>query len=217
MLLSDLVYDVRPDVAGAPDFTIRDALKKSAVEFFYESQCWMEQLDPIPLVAGTRSYDFSLPSDSLLLRLYADGNVSGVKIGQRCLQVAPEWDLFDARRDAAAVGEPRICAIVTSADTLLVWPTPGADDAGKSVSILAVLGLVRDADEIPDSLGLRWRAAIIENAKAKLMNTAGKPWSNPAQGALEYRAYRGKIASARAEAHTGRYAGPQRYTFPTFA
>lgn len=217
MLLSDLWFDIRPDVAGAPDFVIRDAVKKAAVEFFYESQCWTEQLDPIPLVAGTRTYDLSLPSDSLLLRIYADGAVSGAKIGQRSLAIVPEWDLFDPSRDASATGEPRYLAIVTGNDGLLVWPTPAAADAGKSLSILAVLGLVREVDEIPDSLGQRWRSAIIANAKAKLMNTSGKPWSNPAQGAMEYRSYRNAVASARAEAHTGRYAGPQRYTFPTFA
>lgn len=217
MLLSDLWYDVRPDVPAAPDFVIRDAIKKAAVEFFYESQCWIEQLDSIPLVAGAYAYDFSLPSDTVLLRIYNDGRYPGAKIGPACLSIVPEWELFDIRTNQDSTGEPRYCAIVTNADSLIVWPTPSSAESGKSISILAVLGLTRDADEIPDALGLRWRAAIIAGAKAKLMNTANKPWSNPAQGALEYRDYRAKVASARAEAHTGRYAGPQRYNFPVFA
>lgn len=209
MLLSDFVEDVRPDVAGCPDFVIRDALQKAAVEFFYESQCRIEQLDAIPLVAGTYTYDLTLPSDSLLLRIYNDGQYSGAKIGRCDIGVVPEWELFDAAHNSEDVGQPRRCAIITRDDTLAVWPTPTSSEVGKSLSILAVLGLTRDADEVPDQLGLRWRAAIVAYAKAKLMNTTGKTWSNPAQGALEMRDYRSRVASARAEAHTGRYAKPQ--------
>ena len=217
MLLSDLVYDVRPDVPGAPDFAIRDALKKSAVEFFYESQCWTQQLDPITLANGTYLYDLSLPSDSVLLRLYDDGKFSGVKIDRRCLKVMPEWKLFDASRNSTDTGEPCRCTIITADSTIAFWPTPDADAAGKQVSILAVLGLTRAVEEIPDAIGLRWQEAIVARAKARLMSTVGKPWSNPEQGAAELRMYRAKVSSARAEAHTGQYAGPQRIQFTPFA
>ena len=217
MLLSDLVYDVRPDVAGAPDFTIRDALQKSAVEFFYESQCWTQQLDPITLTNGTYLYDLSLPSDAVLLRLYDDGRFSGVKIDRRCLKLVPEWKLFDASRNATDTGEPSYVAVNTAEGNLMVWPTPDAAAAGKQISVLAVLGVTRQVTEIPEAIGLRWQEAFVSRAKARLMNTAGKPWSNPDQGAMELRIYRAKVASARAEAHTGQYAGPQRIQFTPFA
>lgn len=215
MQLSDLWYDVRPDVPSAPDFVIRDALKKSAGTFFRDSRCWIELIDPIVLVAGTNRYDFTLPSGAILLQLYNDGCATGVRIGQRALCVVPEWDLFN--RDTAATGEPRYCAVNTVDDTLTVWPAPAAADAGKRIELLAVLGLTREATEIPDQLGERWRQAFVSWAKQELMNTVGKPWSNPQQGALEMAKYRNAVAIARAETHSGRYARPQRYHFVPFA
>lgn len=217
MQVSDLVYDVRPDVPGAPDFVIKDAIRKAAVDFFYESQCWMEPLDPIPLVSGTYRYDLLLPTDAILLRLYSDGRYSGVKIGRCDLRVVPDWQLFDITTNSVDVGEPRCCAIVSTDDSIIVHPTPGASEAGKSLSVFAVLGVVREVETINDTIGARWRAAIISGAKAKLMNTAGKAWSNPLQGAMEAAEYRRKMTSARTEGHTGRYAGPRMVQFRPLA
>lgn len=217
MQLSDLVYDVRPDVAGCPDFVIRDAIQKAAADFFYDSHCWIEQLDAVPLASGVYQYDFSLPSDALLLGIYNDGENSGVKIDRCGLRIVPEWELFDASKSSTDIGQPRYCAVVTRDDSLIVWPTPGANEVGKLLSILAVLGITREALEIPDQLGHRWRDAIIMRAKATLMKTSGKPWSDPPQGEDQLRNYRRRVATARAEAHTGRYAQPQRLRYTPFA
>jgi len=217
MLLSDLVYDTRGDLPGAPDFAIRDAITRAAGQFFADSRCWIEQLDPIPLASGVWQYYLSLPSDALLLQIYNDGLFTGVKIDRCALEVLPEWKMFDASRTSVDTGLPRRCAVVTRDDTLMVWPTPGAAEVGKEIAVLAVLGLTREADEMPDQLGYRYREAIIALAKSRMMLTNGKEWSNPKQGDIEFRNYRRVVVTARAETHTGRYAEPQRLQFTPLA
>lgn len=215
MLLSDLVADVRPDVPGCPEFSIRTALQRACVEFLYESGYWITTLDPIVLVEGRREYDLSLPDGAIFLRIYNDGQVTGVSIGNCRINVVPEQAIF--ARDQSSTGGPQYVAVRTEDDTLIVWPTPGEDQDGQAMSVMAVLGAQRTVTEIPDTIGDRWREALVCRAKARLMNTTGKPWSNPTQGSYELQCFWNYVNNAKREAMTSRYAQPQRVIQRPFA
>lgn len=208
MLLVDLVADVRPDVAGCPEFSIRNALQRACVEFLYESGYWITTLDLIPLVAGRREYDLALPDGAMVLRVFNDGAVSGIMNGSCAVRPVAETAIF--ARDTSSTGAPQYAAIRAEDDTLIVWPTPTSEQAGQSLRVMVVLGAVRTVTEIPDTIGDRWREAIVARAKARLMNTVGKPWSNTAQGGMEMQYFWNCVNNAKREAMTSRYAQPQR-------
>lgn len=208
MLLADLVADVRPDVPGCPEFSIRSALQRACVEFLYESGCWLSQLDPIALVAGRREYDLALPDGAMFLRVNNDGDTRGVRYSAGRADSVSEKSIFE--RDQNSTGSPQYVAVRSEDDTLIVWPTPTSEQAGQTITLLVVLGAQRTVTEIPDTLGDRWRDALVCRAKARLMNTTGKPWSNPTQGAYEMRCFWDYVNNAKREALTSRYAQPQR-------
>ena len=217
MQLSDLVTDVRPDVMGAPTFVMLDAIQKAAEAFFVDSGAWISELDAITIEQGVFEYDLSPPNDVRVLRIHAESDAeTGVKIDNDRMTVVSQSNLFMRHRDPAG-GRPQLCAFTVDQDVLHLWPTPDADSDGATVSVLAVLAPTREAVEIPDVLGVRFRHAIVSRAKAALMLSSGKAWSNPQLGSLEMQKYNDAVASARRDTITARFAGPQSVRMRPFA
>lgn len=215
MLLADLAGDVRGDVPGCPEFSIRAALQKACVEFFYESRYWVQLIDPVTLVAGVTEYDLFPPSDTTILAIHNDGVDSAVMRGTCRVKVATEQQIL--ARDRDATGAPQLCMLRAEDDMLVVWPRPTSDEAGDTLRIMVVLGAMRDITEVPDAIGLRWQEAFVCRAKARLMNTANKEWSNPDQGAMELRSFWNYVNNAKREGLTSRYAQPQMVRMRPFA
>jgi len=199
--LSDLLPDVLPDLPGCPNITALDALSKALIEFCERSRYWREWLADIAVTAGDASYTPTVPTDSRLVDIlaaeFADVPIDPASPAELD-EALPGW-----RTDTGTVDyftQP-------TADTLLLAKVPSASG---TLKLEAALAPTLAATTFPDDIYQRFREAIACGAKARLMLSPGKPYTNPALHATHKAAFEDAIHDAEITAARGKTRMPLR-------
>lgn len=198
----DMLPDARAGLPGAADFTILNALRRSAAELCRQSEVWQQQLDAFAVQAGVSQYDLSPPSGARVARIIWL-KYDGTKIyplAERGLQ----------GKDDGAIGPPTNYSQSTSAQTLTLYPTPGTTDT-KLIEIYATLVPLPNATTLPDDLAIEYRPGIVAGAKAELMAVSpSMPYHNPQEAAIQGAISDGWITRAKRRNASGALGIPLR-------
>lgn len=168
---------VLTDVPGCPDVLALQAIVDAAVELFDETGIWSVVGEPALM--------------SSLLDLYEPDSISGARVdrikavwcGKRQLVHKINSALYDALPDwqTARAPEP---SYYNSPDgsSVRVYPMPFNVAPGTTLTIEAIYvpkdDLSSSQPTIPDRFGLQYRDAIVAGAKARLMLTPDRKWTN---------------------------------------
>lgn len=158
--LSTLTYQVLPYVPGCTDDLALQELSRVFAEFCRDTQCYRKDIE-ITTTATDGVVDTLYP-------VAVDTGSYLYRLGGVCLD-----------------GSPIICA-VTNASEIKLLSDP---KEGQLITALAVLMPEPGATSGPAWLVQRFGPAFVAGAKARLMNMAQRPWSNPSGAAMEQKLY----------------------------
>lgn len=195
----DLLTETRSDLSSAPDASVVEALRRSAIRLLKESGIWRQAIDPIPLVPGQFVYDLVSPEDG-----------SRIDRVLRCDRSdRPSFGLGQALEFEFGIERGRdvdFFALRPASEEIVVFGTPSALHAGVTLSLFVVLVPTRSGRTLPDSLVEEWHDGIVAGAKAEMMAVLNKPWTNLEGAAINGDIFNAELGRARREAETGGHA-----------
>lgn len=203
MLLTDFTDDVRRDLPGAPDFVVLDAIQWACMEFFRDSCAYRFTSDPISFSSGVFEYTIDVPSGTQICHVE--------KIRRSDLaHLYPCTELDFSKLDPTCTGsDPTSYSIREQDETVMWWPKPDSTTSTSFIAIV-ILTTTREATQIPNTLGDRWRRAIVAGAQSYALSTRGKPWSDDARSSLRRSEFDDYKLKARRESVSGQFVTPLR-------
>lgn len=194
--------DVLPDVPGCPaDVAIR-AIRNTVIEFCEKSLIHQVTQDPISIRANLTDYDLDAPSGyrvHKVMKAWFQGN--------ELSPVAPD-DIVTPEAYNPSVGgytpsksQPTGYTQKDS-ESVSFLPIPN-QDYPKAITMRVALVPLRDSTKFDDFLYEQWGEYIACGAKARLMLTPGKPYTNQDAAAVNQARYMTALNDARQRAIRG--------------
>jgi len=159
-----------PHVSTAPDATLKAALAASAAEFFAETHLWVEEIDPVILIAGVPVYELFAPA--------AIDAIPSVVLENCLLRLISHNAISPARWDDQ--GHPSAYWVLEDG-SIRLWPVP--EEGGKELRVRAVLKNALSASGVPSWLFETWGEAIVDGAIWRLAQIPEKTWSDKSRAA----------------------------------
>lgn len=163
---------VLPDVQGCSDIAAVNAIRNASIEFCERTLVWTFPYGPEHAYAGEPEYYAGCPGNAVVHAILA------LRYQDRDLDVAASQQV------GTAPGVPR-AFVAGSSGRFMLFPTP-QDGAMNALTGLLALKPKRDAIDADEGLFQDWAEDIGAGAKARLMATPGKRWTEPTY-ALKYR------------------------------
>jgi hypothetical protein len=192
---SDWHPDILIHVDGCPSIIVDHELRRAAQRFFGGSRAWKVALNLIAVTAGQEMVAVS-PDDTTqeMVRVEAawyDGNPVDVYSPEEMDSLFnDDWQVH--------VGAPAAIVQLTPG-TVRLYPIPlGASSIGLKLRVSVRPS--EDSTGIPDELLVKYRDAISDGAKHKLMLYPNRPWTAPDLAALCGDAFETEIIKARVAA-----------------
>ena len=192
MKIEALFPYILPDVPGAPDVTVEQALRLSAIEFCVKTTAWDEIQDPMTLIDEQNEYEVEVPTGS---RVVVVKNVWAINrelkpVTMTELQrLIPNWQVAQSTL-------PTYYNAPRDQGSLTVYPIPN-EAQGAEITIRACYAPTLSATTLPDAMINRYLEPIVSGAKARLMTAPGKGWSNPALSAYHQKQFDDGVVRAK--------------------
>lgn len=199
---SDFLDYVMPDVPGCSVPIAELAIKNTIIEFCEKSLILQRDHDPVTVVRNVVDYDFDPPSGYLVQRIMR------AWFKRSSLNPVSPDDITDPevynRAFAAADKQPGTPADILQKDerSFSLYPIP-SETVSNGLTMRVALKPARSSSTIEDVIFEDYAEAIGSGAKARLMMSPGKPYSNPQLAAVEMSKYNTKINEARQRAVRG--------------
>lgn len=180
MLFDDLLSELLPDVPNCPDALALKALRNAAIEFCTKTHAWNVLLTSFPLVDLTQTYAITSQGDGsravAALWGWCNGREVRAKALSEIIAAMPDWQ--------TALGPtPIYLNQQAGADGVTLYPKPmNSNGALLQLRVAFAPGLTSTG--VPDAVGNDYFQSLVAGAKANLMLTQGKAWSNPSLGAV---------------------------------
>lgn len=182
--------DVMLDTPGAPLPVVVQAIRRAAIEFLRESRTWQELTDPAQVYAGASEIDVDSPSGAVPVKILA-----ATYAGETLEPLTMDWLDANSPGWENETGTPKGFVSADPA-AIRLYPIPSATVAA-ALRLRVAYTLAPDADQAPDMLLKQYFDAITSGAKARLMASPGKPYSNPAAADYHARLFAAAISAAR--------------------
>ena len=198
----ELLIDVLPEVPGCPpELAIRE-IRYAAMEFCEKTLIHQVTLDPISLKAGLSTYDIDAPDGHRVERI-----MKAWCKDKELTPVAPDMiptpEGYNAKIPGVTVSKGTPVAYTQpTVDTAIFLPIPDQDYRA-AVTMRVALVPLRTSTEFEDFIFEQWGEAIACGAKARLMITPGKPYSNTEAAGLNQQRYVSGVNDARQSAVRG--------------
>lgn len=194
--------DVLPDVPGCPaDVAIR-AIRNTVIEFCEKSLIHQVTQDPITIRANLTDYDLDAPTGYRVHKV-----MKAWFQGAELSPVAPD-DIVTPDAYSQSVGgytpsksQPTGYTQKDS-ETVSFMPIPN-QDYPKAITMRVALVPLRDSTKFDDFLYEQWGEYIACGAKARLMLTPGKPYTNQDAASVNQARYMTALNDARQRAIRG--------------
>lgn len=220
-LYSEFLQDILPDVPGAADVSIEDAVKVTAIELCRKASIWKERLMPDGIFSGVDVYDLFSPSREVIVHRIEAAFYRGRKL------TVKQYGEINAWREAALVVANSIAANeAIPADVGYVPPITdfyaqqsptqivlyGMPDGNYPNALLvdAVLLPSRASTGFDSVLAERYWDYIVHGAKSRLMLIPNKPWSDAGTAAFHKGQFDNEVANATGDASQGFGSAPVR-------
>jgi hypothetical protein len=162
--LFDLADDVALDVPGCLAPTIQRMLTRVCRDFLYKSKVWAEDLALIDVVARQTDYNLKLPYSAVIM------NISSLKIRN---DITHDFETADEYPQAYYTYVPENILRFVSVN----FAPQRAIAQGMKISVILVPKF--NAQNIPNWLVERYAEGFVAGAKAELMMSPQKPYTNP--------------------------------------
>lgn len=194
---------VQMDLPKCPIPAVIDAVRKATMRFCKDAQVWTLDSSATDMISKQPVYSCAVDDDNIkvcqVLKVWVDGN-----------DITPsskaEWDSL-IKSEARKPLKYR----VTIPNLVNLWPTPTETIPG-AIVIRVVLQPSRTSTNAPEFLLDEHEEAIAAGAKAFLMLTPDKPWSNPQLASVQWNIFKSKINNARFDEAKGGTVAPLRRT-----
>lgn len=184
----DLVIHAR----GAPGPLLRLAVCRAAREFCRRTRVWTEWLAEVSTTEGTgEEYSFVLPSESQIVRVER-ATLNGNNL--------PVLSFRDYEDDYATHSSGDKALVSRDLSSYILVGTFAADETVQAqVSLMPTL----TATALPDHLANRYREAIAEGAKARVLITPGTDYYNEALAGVAAAKFEDAIGAVAVDAYRG--------------
>jgi hypothetical protein len=200
--LEALFPDILPDVPACPPAMALVALRNTVTDFCEQTLIHQATLDPLTLIPGVAEYDLEPPSG------YRVGQVVNVWFkGQKLEPLSPDMvEMPEAYGDfiggyKKTQAPPKGYAQRTP-ETITFLPFADQRYVG-AVTMRVALVPLRDCTEIEDFLYEQYGEYLAAGAKARLMISPGKPYSNKELAAAHAARYMSARNDAKLRARAG--------------
>jgi len=199
---SVFLNDVMPEVPGCTIEIATHAIKNSCIEFCEKSLIIQRDHDPVTVVAGIVDYDFEPPTGMLVTRI--------MKAWHKTLVLTPlapddvEFaEVYNRLFNGANVDRKDPQYILQKDErTFSLYGIP-ATTVANGLTMRVALKPSRSATTVDDVLYEDYAEVIAAGAKARLMMSAGKPYTNPQIAAVQLDMFRQGTNVARQRATRG--------------
>lgn len=189
---------VLPDVIGASDPQVSQALILAAREFCERTLVWQVDTDPTTTTPGAGEYDFETSNNQEVIKFV------GATLNGRDLPVIAEGDLPSNWR--SNLSDQRECTFTLDRTSFTIVPTPIA--AYELTTKIIVRPSIK-ALGVEDRIFNQYAAQIAFGAKVVLMMANNQPFSNPALAGVNRSLFEDAIHRA-ALTHQRGYSGRRR-------
>lgn len=180
--------DLLPHLPGCPNAVVQHELKRAAQEFFEKTRAWRVLLAPVAVAAGTDELDL-VPTDTeqSLVRVeeawYDNRKIDPLTADEASAEFGDDWMSHTGAPSAYVQEFP---------GTLRLYPIPDTD-ALTGLKFRVSVKPSESCTGLPDALADKFRDALADGAKGRLMLYPGKDWTNLDLGA----AMKGQFESAK--------------------
>lgn len=190
MDIEDLYGEIRRQVRGCPEDTMRDGLIRAARTFCRETW-FLRRQQLFNSVAGQASYPIVAPANEECINL-KHAQIQDVAPGQ---SIYPLRFLYQTVVNPN-IGLQRPYGITFTPYTLAnLVPTP---DQAYPITLELITQPITDSMSIPDELGVEWKQALGHGALEWLHRTdKTDPWFDPQMAAYELQQFNNAIVFAR--------------------
>lgn len=184
-LWSEFYNDLLPDVPGCPLVAMDHALRQSAIQFCVQSLAWRYEHPVIAVHVATDGYLYSPPEQALVYAvLYAEFNEEEINVSTRQDNIR----ILNWRHQS---GKPQY--ILGGSTSLTLVPNP---DIEGTLNMTVALKPDDRATGIDDTIFVEFRDPIVHGAKARLMLSPRKPYTNAELGTMHMHEFTVKTGAA---------------------
>lgn len=197
MTPTELLPYLLPDVPGAPDTLVKQAIMRAANEFCRESGVWSEIQDPMVVLDNINEYELDVPTGSQIVTIKSIWMVNRELVPvtmERLQELIPNWQ-------EAKGSDPAYYNAAHDYASFRIYPIPlGANKA--RMTVRAVYTPNQFGTFLPQFLVDVYLDEILAGAKYRLMTMPNKAWSNPELGLVNKALFDDGIVKAKVfEAH----------------
>lgn len=189
--------DILLDLPDCPRALAKRALIQTAGRFCERSLVWQVEIAGLDVTADQAEYQVVTPTGSVL------SSVLGVSLLKEQI-LAVDEDILEMENPGwrHLLSSRPTRWIAPAHDIVRLVPTP-AEDIPAGLTIRTAVKPAEDAAEAEDFLYEQHRRALVHGAKAQLMQTPGKPWSDAALAAYHMERFEGLTAEAKGKTTKG--------------
>jgi len=182
MTISDITNDIISELIGCPQPAIERALLLTAQESCRTTPLYTSELSSITTVSGTGSYDLTVPSGTLIHRIYSVYSTEN----DTTVYLQPSYV-----RTQAKEGYPKY--FWTDGLKVFIDPIP---NVAKTFEVYAVL-VPQSLTDVPVNLVARESDLLREGALSKLRRQLTEEWGQPNLATAHFQQYQKLLGDAR--------------------
>ncbi len=184
-LWSDFYDSALPELPGCPYVALNHALRQSAIAFCEQSLVWTYEHPDISVMVDVDTYNYVPPAEALVHAVtYAKFN--DIEIETRTKDT--DMRISDWRH---RTGTPEY--VLSMPSSLKLVPKP---DVEGTLELIVALKPDYDATGIDDGIFQEYREAIAHGAKARLMLSPRKPYSDSERAVINMQQFNAKVMAA---------------------
>jgi hypothetical protein len=200
-LWSDFYDSALPELPGCPYVALNHALRQSAIAFCEQSLVWTYEHPDIAVTVDVDIYDYVPPAEALV-HAVTWAKFNDVEIDARTKDA--DMRIWDWRNQT---GTPAY--VLSMPSSLKLVPKP---DVEGTLKLIVALKPDYDATGVDDGIFQEYREAIVHGAKARLMLSPRKPYTDAERAALNMQQFNSKVMAAGVRASRNYTLAPLRTT-----
>lgn len=194
--------DVMPDVPGCTLDIAKHAIKNACIEFCEKSLILQRDYDPVTVVAGVVDYDIEPPTGSLVTRIMRAWykTTELIALAPDAIENAEVYNrLFTGANTDRQ--DPKYI-LQKDERTYSLYPIP-VSTVANALTMRVAYKPSRSSTTVDDVVYEDYSEAIAAGAKARLMMSPGKPYTNPQLAGAHMEIFRQAVNIARQRAIRG--------------
>ena len=187
---------ILPEIAGAPEALVVNAIRNSCIEFCEKSLILTRDHDPITVIKSVIDYDLEPPSGYVIYKIMRAW-LDSTELTPMTPKVVRDSAVYNQNYSTYVESKTTPQYYLQKDETTItLWGVP-ENDYQNGLTLRVVLKPSRASTSVEDVLFENYAESIAHGALYRLMLAVGRPYSNPQAAAIYNGLYRSAINSAR--------------------